>query len=412
MRPICFVVILACAAAALPASAQVTIVQGESLSGLIRKLYGGDGITLDASAGHDAHFGDTLSLQEFTDVLQRSLQSRSVFPIPSAAGIFSYHFDEETATYQRVDSTLGPLLADRATTGGKGNVTLSIGYTFADFSLVDGREQIELTLEHCKTFDCVGDQPDHPVFQDVIKVDMTLRLKSQAVWTSVIYGLTDRIDVGLLVPYLRNDLTVMTDARIERHPDSSPNVHKFDPLRETPGQFGTAHAIGLGDMVVRAKYRFADLPFDLAVLGDAVLPTGDRENFLGTGEARIRAMLLASRTGTRFSPHFNLGVDINTGDEDLSSVEYRLGSEWGVTPRFTLVGDLLGTVRPALGDSFTAAALETQDLIGRSEIDFALGGKWKVRDNSVLLFNFLHPANGAGLRPETSVTFGIQMALQ
>src|SRR5687767_2141936 len=142
MRPIYFAVIVACAAAALPASAQVTIVQGESLSGLIRNLYGGDGITLDASVGHDAHFGDTLSLQEFTDVLQRSLQSRSVFPIPSSAGIFSYHFDEETATYQRVDSTLGPLLSDRATTGGKGNVTLSIGYTFADFSLVDGREQI------------------------------------------------------------------------------------------------------------------------------------------------------------------------------------------------------------------------------------------------------------------------------
>ena len=101
---------------AAPGRAQVTIVDGHTLSSLIQNLYGGDGITLDASVGHEAHFGNTLSLQQFTDVLQRSLQSRSVFPIPSAAGLFAYRFDEETGTYRRVDSTLGPVMSERATT--------------------------------------------------------------------------------------------------------------------------------------------------------------------------------------------------------------------------------------------------------------------------------------------------------
>ena len=289
---------------------------------------------------------------------------------------------------------------------------MSVGYSFADFTMVDGRDQIKLTLEHCRTFDCVGNNPDHPVFKDVIEIDMTLKLKSQAVWTSLIYGATNNLDLGVLVPYLRNDLNVLTDARVVHHPDSSPNVHRFDPLTETPGQFGTAHAIGLGDIILRAKYRVPDLPFELAVLGDAILPTGDRENFLGTGDARVRTMLVASNTGVRFSPHVNLGMEINTGNEDLSSIEYRLGSEWGLTQRLTLVGDLLGTVRPFLGDAFAADALKTQDLVGTSEIDFAVGGKWKVNDNSVFLFNLLHPANSAGLRPQTSFTFGMQMAIQ
>jgi hypothetical protein len=398
--------------AAAPAAAQVTIVEGPTLSGLIQNLYGGDGITLDSSVGHQAHFGDTLSLQQFTDVLRRSLQSRSVFPIPSAAGIFTYRFDETTGTYARVDSTLGPVLSERATTTGKGHVTVSIGYSFADFSTVDGREKIELTLEHCQTFDCVGNSPNAPIFKDVIAVDMTLRLKSQAVWTSVIYGASDRLDLGLLVPYLRNDLKVMTDARIERNPDSNPNVHRFDVLRETPGQFGTAHAIGLGDIVLRGKYRVSRKPLETALLADAILPTGDRENFLGTGDARFRTMIVASSTSARFSPHVNLGVEFNSGNQDLSSIEYRLGSEWGITPRFTLVGDLLGLARPMVGDEFDAVALKSQHLVARSEIDFAFGGKFRVRENSVFLFNLLYPANSAGFRRETSFTFGVQMAVR
>jgi hypothetical protein len=396
---------------ALPLAAQTTIVHGESLSALIRNLYGGDGITLDKSIGHEAHFGNTLSLQQFTDVLQRSLQSRSVFPIPSAAGIFSYKFDEATGTYQRVESTLGPVLSERATTAGKGNVTFSLGYTFGDYSLVDGREKMALTLTHCTTVACVGSNPDLPIFKDVIQVDLLLRLKSQALTGSVIYGLTNRVDVGILVPYIRNDLSVTADAEVVHAPGSNPVVHRFDPLVETPGQYGTAHAVGIGDIVLRAKYKLPTR-VDVAILGDAILPTGDRENFLGTGETRLRGFFVASKTGTHLSPHMNLGVEWNLGNEELSSFDYRLGTEWGLSPRLTLVGDLIGTARPLLDDEFTADALKTQRLVGKSEIDFSVGAKWRINDTSVLVLNVLHPANDEGLRPEMSTTFGVQMALK
>lgn len=397
---------------AVSATAQVTIVHGDTLSGLIQNLYGGDGITLDPSVGHEAHFGQTEDLQQFTSVLQKTLQSRSVFPIPSAVGVYSYAFDEATGTYKRVDSTLGPILAERATTTGKGSLTFQAGYSFADFNMVDGRDRIDLTLEHCKTVDCVGIYPDAPIFKDVIKVSMNMKLKSQALTTSVIYGASNSLDVGLLIPYIRNDLTVLTDAQVVYGPGSTPTVHRFNPLIETPGQFGTAHAIGLGDIVVRGKYRVPKAPFDFAVLGDAILPTGDKENFLGTGSTRVRAMLIASHTGTRFSPHANVGYEYNTGNSDLSSIDYRIGTEWGVMPRLTLVADLLGTARPSLGDDFTARALKTQKLVGRNDIDFALGAKWRLRDNALFVFNILQPANDAGIRPETSVNVGIQVALQ
>lgn len=401
--------LLLCASSAI---AQVTIVHGDTLSALIQNLYGGDGITLDPAVGHEAHFGQTEDLQQFTAVLQKTLQSRSVFPIPSAVGVYAFKFDEQTGTYKRVDSTLGPILAERATTTGKGSLTFQAGYAFADFNMVDGRDRIDLTLTHCQTFSCVGDHPELPIYKDVIKVSMNMKLKSQALTTSIIYGATDNADIGILIPYIRNDLTVLTDATIIRDANSNPIVHKFNPLIETPGQYGTAHAIGLGDIVVRGKYRVPKVPFEFAVLGDAILPTGDKENFLGTGATRIRSTLVASHTGTRFSPHVNVGYEYNTRNSDLNAVDYRIGSEWGATSRLTLVADLLGTARSSLGNDFTARALKTQKLVGRSEIDFALGGKWRIRDNALFVFNLLQPANDAGIRPETSVNFGVQVALQ
>lgn len=399
-------------AAVAPLHAQVTIVSGGSLSDLIQNLYGGNGIQLDESVGHQAHFGDTEDFQEFSEILQRTLQSRSFAPIPAAVGVFSYSFNEETGTYDRVDATLGPVVGERAGTSGRGNVNLGVGYSVATFNQVDGRDEIELTLRHCQTVACLGSNPNLPVFSDVIKVRTRVRLKTQVLTTSLIYGLRDNLDIGVVVPFLRNDLSVFTDAAVVYAPGSPRSVHRFDINIETPGQIGSAHAVGIGDLVLRAKYKVnRRMPFDLAILGDATLPTGDQENFLGTGAFRMRGMMIVSSTGRRFSPHLNLGFEINTEDVDLSTFEYRLGSEWGVTPRLTLAGDLLGTVRPNLGDQFVARALETQALVAKQEIDLALGGRYRIRDNALFVFNFLVPANSAGIRPENSVTFGVQMAL-
>ncbi|MGH9459163.1 MAG: transporter, partial [Thermoanaerobaculia bacterium] len=311
-----------------------------------------------------------------------------------------------------IDSTLGPILGERATTAGKGTFNIAVAYNVADFQRVDGREEIEVTLRHCTEFACTGGNPDLPLFKDVIQVDVRMRLKSQTLTTFLVYGLRNNLDIGLLLPFVRNDLTIFSHARVITAPGSVPGVHVFDPLTESPGQFGTAHAMGIGDMILRAKYGLTRLPFDAAILADVTVPTGNKANFLGTGAFRARGVFIASATGERFSPHLNLGMEVNAENENLSSIEYRLGSEWAISPRVTLVGDLLGTVRPFLGDEFEARAVETQSLVGRSEIDFALGAKYKIRDNAVLLFNYLVPMNDAGIRPETSFTFGVQMAVK
>ena len=89
---------------------QVTIQHGNTLSQLINNLYGGNGIQL-ANTGHSAHFGETGDFEHFTAILQSVLQSRSFIPIPSAVGLVSYRFNEATGTYERVEGSLGSILA-------------------------------------------------------------------------------------------------------------------------------------------------------------------------------------------------------------------------------------------------------------------------------------------------------------
>lgn len=390
----------------------VTFVEADSLAGLITGLYGGDGIQLDPTFGHDAHFGETEDFQQFSQVLQGVIQSRTLFPTPSAVGVVSYAFNEETGTYEKVEGALGPLIAERGTTSGKGRLNIAVNYAYTEFSDLNGSDDIVLTLEHCQDPSCFfGGDPNHPVFDDVIEVTLNFTLRSQAIITSIVYGLTDNVDVGLVLPYLRNDLTVSTDAQIVRQPGSIPGTHRFNPLIETARQYGSQHATGIGDMIVRAKFRVPSLKWaDVAFLADAKVPSGEEADFLGTGDMTVRGTLIASKLGSRFNPHVNVGYELNLDDTDFSYLDYRMGTEVFVSSRLTLATDLAGSYRPTVPSEFNARALD-EDLVGKSEIDGTLGAKWKLTDRAVFLANLIVPLNDTGIRPSNLISVGVQWGL-
>lgn len=394
----------------LSAHGQVTIQRGGTLSQLINNLYGGNGIQLKPN-GHQAHFGDSQDFQEFSATLQKTLQARPVFPVPSSVGVVSFQFDEETGTYQRVQSSFGPVLAERATTSGKGHVNFGFGHTVSDFSYFNGAESLDLTLRHCLTEQCTFGNTGAPFLQDVIRVNVRMKLKSQVLTAAATYGLTDRFDIGLVVPYIRNDLNVFVRGSIIVAEGSNPVIHTFDPFIETPDQMASGHAIGIGDVIARAKIQIPlrGIPIQTAFLTDLTLPSGDKENFLGTGDLRLRGTLIASVSGKRFSPHLNLGYEWNSGTTELSNFDYRGGLEIMALPRLTVAADIVGTAFPSAGDQFRARALNGQSLIGRSVIDGAVGAKWAVNSRSVLVLNLLVPMNDTGIRPGSAVTLGLQL---
>ncbi len=394
------------------ATAQVTIQHGDTLSALINNLYGGNGIQLK-DTGHQAHFGETGDLQAFTSTLQHVLQSHSLFPIPSAVGLVSYRFNEQTGTYERVQGSLGPLLADRGVTTGKGTFTISGTYSFSDFNRVNGSDSINLVLPHCLKPECIIGGVIQPYLTDTIHVNVRFRLKSQAVTLSAVYGVSNNVDVGLVVPYIRNDLQVSSNAVVVQGPNSPPGAHIFDPAVDTPGQFGTATAIGIGDIVARGKIRILrKVPnFDSAILADVTVPTGDKENFLGSGELRAKLTYVGSVKIRKLIPHVNIGYEANFKESKLNAIDYRIGTEYALRDSVTLSAELLGIGRPSSGGLFQSPVLVGRPLVARSEIDGAVGGKWQLSKNRAFLFNIIVPLNETGVRASSVVSAGIQGTL-
>jgi hypothetical protein len=126
---------------------------------------------------------------------------------------------------------------------------------------------------------------------------------------------------------------------------------------------------------------------------------------------QLRVEYIASKTVRRFTPHLNVGYQARFGDMDLNVVDYRLGSEILASPDLTLSTDILGIYRPHGASLFRSAILQNQALIGRSEIDGAFGGKWKLKTDRALMFNLLVPLNTSGVRPNYVVTAGLQMTM-
>jgi hypothetical protein len=177
------------------------------------------------------------------------------------------------------------------------------------------------------------------------------------------YGVTDRWDIGLAVPFVRVNLDARVQARIIRLVTSlSPNTHTFEPGNPdaTRTVEHNGHASGLGDIVLRTKYRFPRFAGGgVAAVVDVRLPTGDENELLGAGGAEAKFLLVASTEHGRFGEHMNIGYTAAHGVvagtlAGLTSaslpdeINYTGGVEFVASPRVTVMGDVVGrTLRGA-----------------------------------------------------------------
>ena len=216
------------------------------------------------------------------------------------------------------------------------------------------------------------------------------------------YGVTDRFDVSVVVPMVDVTMSARSTAILRRVGTSGPEqppVHFFpgsDPAKEpdpraapTDPFFGdratfraAGTARGIGDILIRLKTTAVSSgPTGLAVGVDLRLPTGDEEDFLGTGAVGVKPFVAVSFAG-RISPHVNAAYEWNgksslaaqdefdnvTGvltqqgvDADLpNQLLYTAGLSIGLDPTFTVTADslgrwVLGGLRPRSEDFVTRA---------------------------------------------------------
>jgi hypothetical protein len=404
-----------------------------------------EGITLapppEGFPSHAAHFiGDDspqlLAVQQFSSQIATQLSS---FPLASSSGGFVYQFDPTLGVLTRATDSFGPIYAERADTIGKGRFNLGINYSHFTFdeinnlSLRDGDVRLVFTHEDTNHD---GDNENLFFEGDVITAALRLKIKTDIAAFVFDYGLLDNLDFGFAIPIVSVDMEAQTDAAIERLATgtTAPGIHRFQNGQSTETFSQSGNASGLGDILLRTKYRFLSSPkAGLAVALDARLPTGDELDLLGTGVTQLKGFVVGSAHFGAFSPHLNAGYtwsiegsdDIDVADE----VNYTVGFDVALGPRFTFVFDAVGrtfldaqnvrvedtlfeantTTNPAEPPNIVSAVLprlvtETGTI---NQVLGSVGVKINPFGNFLLTLNGLFPLNSEGLQDGFTPLIGI-----
>ena len=384
----------------------------------------------------------------------------ATLPLGTSAGGFTYAFDPALGTFRRTSRSFGPSFAERAATIGRRRLSAGLNFqhtsydTFEGQDLDDGSIKFYLRHEECCTiggppvppFFGVIQQPNgtrlEPFFEgDVIEAALSLDVRTDTLTFFGNYGLTDRWDVGLAVPFIRVDLEASVLATIQRLATAANGlIHTFevgnpDATQRTFSRSGTAS--GLGDLVVRTKFRLVGGERGaLAAAVDARIPTGDEENLLG-GSAQTKVFLIASGGGDRIGQHVNVGYSFGAGDDRGAGgvrplpdeFNYAAGVEFVATPRLTFIGDLVGRSLRGVGRLRLEAKqfnFQPQDPgLPPSSVSFdefsprpgnlnlllgTAGAKFNPAGNLLLSASVLFPLTDAGLRSRWTTVVGVDYA--
>ncbi len=331
------------------------------------------GITLAPNAifSHEAHFVAVLGQFEAFNQFNQQLASQlASFPLPSSSGGFTYTYDPNLGTFTRGSESFGPVFAERIDTVGRGKFNLGINYSHFTFDRINDidldNRSLKLVFQHEDTDQSGNDI--HFFFEgDAIQAQLNLKVTSDIGALVATYGVTNRFDVGIAVPVVKVVLEPESDLAINRLATGNDpvfrNVHQFrqgslaDPscasvtADQELGCRQSGSATGIGDVLLRMKWRLTEGSNGVALATDARFPTGREEDLLGTGVFQIRAFLIASAHFGAFSPHVNAGytwaIHRHRNQPEGSSgipdeVNYTGGFDLAIGSRVTFAADVIG----------------------------------------------------------------------
>ena len=281
-----------------------------------------------ANAGSSLPVGEAIAL---TTALEIATE-----PLAGSSGGFIFKLDPSTGLLARTTNTFGPMFGERALTSGEGVVTIGATFRSSSFDKLGDFSLRSLPLATIAGTSSVA---------RTTTGNLEMSARTLAVSTTI--GVTDNFDVAVVVPIVSLSLSGSTSVL------NSAGVNTR--LAETNSVFS-----GLGDISALAKYRVVKFsggpipdPGGIALLVDARLPTGSRENLRGLGVTRTLVGLVVSGGHARVTPHasagfeyWNKGVDVaalpNAGVSVRHRVQYAGGVEIEAAPKLTLLFDYLG----------------------------------------------------------------------
>ena len=403
---------------------------------------------------HEAHFRPILNTGEVAsgfqvNQLEVPLTINSIIaaqlatiPLGSSSGGFSYTFNPSLGTFTRQSSTFGSAFAERALTAGRGRFNIGFNFQRATYDTLEGADlengdvRVYLVHQDCCAPANTSGAPPSPFFEgDIIENRLSLNLTSSIFSAFVNYGVTDKLDVGVIVPAVTVKMKAAVHATVLRLATAdTPGIHSFPggASDETINESSTAQ--GIGDILLRAKYRFFTAAGGgLAAGVDLRLPTGDSEQLLGTGAAQLKVGVIGSMASGPFSPHVNVGYTFSRGSEaTLQSVSpdvpdefsYASGFDTAVSSRTTISVDVTGRTLRDLGRLVPVArqfpfvtqagvfGTATFEEFARRPGDLnllvgAVGVRFNPRGNFLISAQLLLPISKSGLRDKVTPVVGI-----
>jgi hypothetical protein len=302
------------------------------------------------------------------------------FPLASVAPAFTYRFNPSLNVYERSSGVPGPLFSERALTLGKGQLNFGVGYSYVDFSELNGTDLDDITTPGLVLEGFNDPTPFNPptgltgTFLPITLSALRTRLDIQAhvIVPAVRYGITENWDVSLAVPIINSFLRVRMEAVrvaelngfidfddagqlvvIDRSGRSTPLTNPFTQLpfvkRQSVARVKTltraaGSATGVGDISLRTKYHFWHTESGGAAVSlNLLLPSGEVRDFHGSDETHLTTSVFLSHVfRDRFEPHLNVGVDFNADDVDRSSFVWAAGGSFLLWRQLGFLVDFIG----------------------------------------------------------------------
>ena len=335
-------------------------------------------------------------------------------PLGSATGGFSVIFDPATGAFARGAETFGPAFAQRALTTGRGKASFGATYQYVKFDQLANTD-----LDAIVAFKSNG-------FFNIIPTqsDLSFDIRSSTVSLFSTVGITNRIDIGVVVPIT----SISVEGEITQFFAVGPNG--FDSADQS--------ASGIADIALQGKVQLwksqktagatATPATSLAAVVTVRLPTGAEEDLLGLGFARTKVSAVFSQHAPRFAIHGNFGYEfwadqIRFAQDILESefaetdgaMELAIGTEFAASSRFTLNLDLLaqqirGAGKLGIAPFEIPPILTAQTVVGLEEglqkVTLVPGFRWNVFGQALLNANVLVSLKNDGLRAKFTPSVG------
>lgn len=365
-----------------------------------------------------------------------ALASR-VANVPIGATTSGETFRFEGGVPISTSTSAGPIFAERAQTLGRGRVLAGINQTNLSFTSLRGAPlgslRLVFTHENVDFPGCSEQQQADcgqmgvPVLEnDIMQFDLGLDIKVAVTSFFATYGLSDNIDVGVVLPLMRASITGRSQAEILPFGGTTA-THFFAGTTTNPvlqaERTTTGSAFGIGDVAVRVKINARQTANGgMGLLFDARLPTGDEKDLLGSGSFSGRVLAILSSTFGAFSPHLNAGYLYSAGENRNDVVLATAGFDHLLARGVTLAAEVAGEFQvgesrlllpqPVVYDSPFRRTINPTSIpdIRDDVVNGSFGFKFTMPSRMTIVTNAIFPLNDGGLRARLTYTVGLEYA--